>query len=151
MSLIVMMSFVVDNLLSILALSSIMSKSAEYQAFTDCYKYFKLAVQASPKGVCDQLICHQLLPPAVIDYVSNDTHDRGEKASRICNTVANQMQINPEAVYSFISSLEGAGEWTRHAVNKFKKALENRKQEECIKSKQKITKALIQENCELRE
>ena len=97
----------------------------------------------SPKGVCD-LIRLKLLPQEVMDYVSNDTHDSGDKASEICNTVSNQMQINPEAVYSFISALEEAGEWTCPAVNKFKKALENRKQEECIKSKQKINKPLIQ-------
>ncbi len=46
-------------------------------------------------------------------------------------TVASQIKINSEAVYLFISALEGVGEWTRLAVNKFKKALENRKQE-CI-------------------
>ncbi len=126
-----------------------MSKSAEYKAFIDCKDYLNLMVKLSPEGVCDQLIRHELLPPEVIDYVSNGAHDSGEKASRICNTVANQMQIDPEAVYSFISSLEGAGVWTRFAVNRFKKALENRKQEECIKSKQKITKPLIQENREL--
>ena len=127
----------------------IMSKPAEYKAFMDCYNVFKCTVNQSPKGVCDQLISYELLPPEVIDYVSNHAHDDREKASRICNTVASQIQINSEAVYPFISSLEGAGSWTRFAVNKFKKALENRKQEECIKSKQKITKPLIQENREL--
>ncbi len=126
-----------------------MSESAEYKAFIDCKDDLKLIVKMSPEGVCDQLIRHELLPPEVIDYVSNGAHDSGEKASRICNAILNQIQINSEAVYSFISSLEGAGEWTRFAVNKFKKALENRKQEECIKSKQKITKPLIQENREL--
>ncbi len=126
-----------------------MSESAEYKAFIDCKDDLKLIVKMSPEGVCDQLIHHELLPPEVIDYVSNGAHDSGEKASRICNTVSNQIKINSEAVFSFISSLERAGEWTRSAVDKFKEALKNRKQEERIKSEQKINKALIQENREL--
>ncbi len=127
-----------------------MSKPAEYKAFMDCYNDLKLIVKMSPKGVCDQLIPLELLPPEVIDYVSNDVHDKGEKSSRICNTLSSQIQINSEAAHLFISSLEKAGEWTHFAVENFQKALENRKQEGCIKSKQKITKPQhIQENREL--
>ena len=128
-------------------MSSIMSEAAKYKAFIDCYNDFKLVVKISPEDVCDQLIPLELLPQAVVDYVSNEAHDSGEKASRICNTVASQIKINSDIVFSFTSALEKAGMWTRPAVNKFKKALKNRKQEEC---KQKINKPLhIQEKREL--
>ena len=137
------MSFVVNHF-------SIMSKPAEYKAFMDCYDDFIQLVEQAPNDVCNQLIPLELLPPAVIKYVSNNVHDDDEKASRICNTLSSQIQINSEAVHLFINSLEKAGRWTRYAVENFQKALENRKQEECIESKQKITKPQhIQENCEL--
>ena len=85
-------------------MSSIMSEAAEYKAFIDCYNDLKRIVKLSPKGVCDQLVPFELLPQEVLDYVSNDAHDSGEKASRICITLwqAKLKSIQRLFIYSLV-------------------------------------------------
>ncbi len=127
-----------------------MSDSIEYKAFIDCYNsVFIHVVQQSPQDVCDQLRSRKLLAPQVISYVNNGAHDDRQKASKICDSISNQIKINSKVVYLLIDALEQAGEWTQHAVTKFNEALQNLKQKECIELEHKISKPInIQEKCE---
>ena len=97
-----------------------MSDSAEYKAFKDCHSSLLTCIKQSPKDVSDRL---KILAPANQDYLRNDSHDDGDKARRIMESVKLQIENDPFIFHSFVSALERAGSFTKTAVQKLNDAL----------------------------
>ena len=110
-------------------LSSIMSESAEYKAFMDCHSSLLTCVQQSPKDVCDQLLPFEILAPDDLGYLKNDTHDNGDKARRIMESVMLQIKNNPLVFNSLVSALEKAGSFTKAVVQKLHDAFQRQNQQ----------------------
>ncbi len=98
-----------------------MSDSAEYKAFKDCHSSVLTCIKQSPKDVSDRL--EILLAPANRDYLRNDSHNDGDKARQIMESVNLQIENNPFIFHSFVSALKGAGSFTKTAVQKLNDAL----------------------------
>ncbi|XP_064398871.1 uncharacterized protein LOC135345380 isoform X3 [Halichondria panicea] len=110
-------------------LSSIMSESAEYKAIKDCHSSLLTCIKQSPKDVSDHLLRFEILAPNDRDYLRNDTHDAGDKARRIMESVLLQIKNNPLVFHSFVSALEEAGSFTKATVQKLIDALQRQHQQ----------------------
>ncbi|XP_064398903.1 uncharacterized protein LOC135345408 isoform X2 [Halichondria panicea] len=106
-----------------------MSESAEYKAFMDCHSSLLTCVQQSPKDVCDQLLPFEILAPDDLGYLKNDTHDNGDKARRIMESVMLQIKNNPLVFNSLVSALEKAGSFTKAVVQKLHDAFQRQNQQ----------------------
>ncbi len=108
-----------------------MSESAEYKTFKDCHTSLVACITQSPKDVCDQLFCLDILAPGNLGYLNNDHHDDCDKARHILRVVLLQIKNDPQVFQSFVSALEAAGSFTKATVQKLNDALQRQHQEQC--------------------
>ncbi len=88
----------------------------ESQAFTQCYPTLVECIQNSPNDVAVQLKHYPILAPQDTQYLKNSTHDDGDKARRILDSVDSQLKINKVAFHQFLAALKKSGSFTTNTV-----------------------------------
>ena len=93
------------------------SKTTEYKALEQSYDKLMACLEQSPDDVADKLIPSGKLAPRDLSFLSNQYHDKGEKAKRILDAMLHQVKNDPLVFHTFIAAMKAAGEWTKAAVD----------------------------------
>ena len=94
------------------------SETAEYEALNQSYASLIKCVRQSPNAIADELKSSGKLAPEVLSFLSNQTHDDGEKARKLIDAILDQVQNEPQVFDTFVSAMKAAGSWTKAAVCK---------------------------------
>ena len=90
--------------------------SPEYKTLTLCHPALIYCIGQTPYDIAVHLVSSGILAQHDIEYLSNYSIANDEKASRLLDSVLNQVQINPQVYHTFIAALKDVGLVTKALV-----------------------------------